>query len=300
MTIPTAFNDLAQAAVASYKGRDGAFATRLAFWIDLFGDRPITAILPDDVDEGVALLTQKRRTLVRTTAAGVVRIESEQPISGSTVNRYVASLGTCLKLLRRMRLLPRGFVSPMRGVERQPEGDSRTVGNVTAADIRRLIACCRVSRNRKLAALVAFSATTGWRQGSVQALTWGALDLKQGFADTARTKNGTPHRCVLQPFVVEELRRIQPTDPHPSALVFGAHSVEKAWRTALHRANLPEDWTLHHLRHVAASILAQNGASVPTIMQALNHKTPAMALRYSHLDTVTLRQATGSAWGVQS
>ena len=108
------------------------------------------------------------------------------------------------------------------------------------------------------------------------------------------------HRCVLQPFVVEELRRIQPTDPHPSALVFGAHSVEKAWRTALQRANLPEDWTLHHLRHVAASILAQNGASVPTIMQALNHKTPAMSLRYSHLDTVTLRQVTGNAWGVQA
>lgn len=292
-----AFNDLARAAIAAYKGRDASFAVRLQFWIDLFGDKPVTGILTDDVDDGIGLLVQKRRVLVQTRASGVVRIESDKPISGSTVNRYVASLGTCFKLLRRMRLLPRGFVSPMRGAERQAEGESRDIGNVTNGDIKRLIACCRVSRNRKLAALIAFSATTGWRQGSVQSLTWGDVDLKQGFADTGRTKNGTPHRCVLQPFVVEELRRIRPERADDADKVFGNHSVEKAWQTALQRAGLPENWTLHHLRHVAASILAQSGASVPTIMQALNHKTPAMALRYSHLDVVTLRQATASAWG---
>lgn len=291
------FVDLAQAAIAVYKGRDASFATRLQFWIDLWGDRPVTGITGDDVDAGVVILTQKKKVHVQTRQTGVVRVESDQTISGSTVNRYTASLGTCFKMLRRMRLLPRGFVSPMRGVERQPEGEARDIGDVTQADIKRLIACCRVSRNRKLAALVAFSATTGWRQGSAQSLAWGAVDLKQGTADTRRTKNGSPHRCVLQPFVIEELRRIKPDCAASGDLVFGVHSVDKAWKTALERAGLPSDWTLHHLRHVAASILAQNGASVPTIMQALNHKTPAMALRYSHLDVVTLRQATASAWG---
>jgi len=290
------FRDLAQAAIAAYSGRDGSFSSRLQFWIDHFGDKPITEITGDDVDDGIGILTQKKKIRIQTRKTGVTRVETNEPLSGSTINRYVASLGTCFKLLRRMRLLPRGYVSPMRGVERQAEGEARDIGDVTQADIKRLIACCRVSRNRKLAALVAFSATTGWRQGTVQSLTWGAVDLKQGFADTKRTKNGSPHRCVLQPFVVEELRRIKPERAEPSDLVFGAHSVEKAWQTALQRAGLPEEWTLHHLRHVAASILAQSGASVPTIMQALNHKTPAMALRYSHLDVVTLRQATGAAW----
>lgn len=291
------FRDLAQAAIAAYKGRDGSFSSRLQFWIDHFGDKPVTDIAPDDVDDGIRILSERKKVRVQTRKTGVTRIESDEPISGSTINRYVASLGTCFKDLRRMRLLPRGYVSPMRGVERQPEGEARDIGDVTQADIKRLIACCRVSRNRRLAALVAFSATTGWRQGSVQTLTWGAVDLKQGFADTRRTKNGSPHRCVLQPFVIEELRRIKPDSAADTDLVFGRHNVTKAWQTALQRAGLPEDWTLHHLRHVAASILAQNGASVPVIMQALNHKTPAMALRYSHLDVVTLRQATAAAWG---
>jgi integrase len=297
MSSTLSFKDLANAAIASYKGRDGSFASRLQFWMDLFGDRPVTEITPDDVDDGVGILTQRKKIRVLTTKAGVTRTETDKRLSGSTINRYVASLGTCFKDLRRMRLLPRGFVSPMRGIERQPEGEARDIGDVTHTDIRRLIACCRVSRNRKLAALVAFSATTGWRQGSVQALTWGAVDLKQGFADTRRTKNGSPHRCVLQPFVVDELRRIRPEPAADNELIFGKHNVGKAWLNALQRANLPADWTLHHLRHVAASILAQDGASVPVIMQALNHKTPAMALRYSHLDVQTLRQATASAWG---
>lgn len=299
-----AFSDLAKAAIAAYKGRDESFAARLQFWIDHFGAKPVTAILSDDVNDGIDLLVQKRRVLVQTRKTGVTRVESDQPISGSTVNRYVASLGTCFKLLGNrglrnnpgLRLLPRGFVNPIRGVAGQEEGESRTV-DVTTSDVMRLIACCRVSRNRKLAALVAFSATTGWRQGSIQSLAWGAVDLKQGFADTARTKNGSAHRCVLQPFVIEELRRIRPESAGDNDLVFGKHSVEKAWQTALERAGLPDNWTLHHLRHVAASILAQDGASVPVIMACLNHKTPAMALRYSHLNIDSLRQATASAWG---
>jgi integrase len=63
------------------------------------------------------------------------------------------------------------------------------------------------------------------------------------------------------------------------------------------KADLPEDWTFHHCRHIAASILAQSGASVVTIMQALNHKTPLMAMRYSHLNVDSLRESIGRAWG---
>ena len=41
----------------------------------------------------------------------------------------------------------------MRGVTRMEEGAGRTL-TVTLDDVRRLVAACRVSRNRKLAALL--------------------------------------------------------------------------------------------------------------------------------------------------
>jgi integrase len=299
MTAIRSFKDAASAVVAAYSGRDPAFPKRLQFWIDQFSDRPITEISSDDIEDGIDALVQRGKLRTLTTPANGKAVSSlvstGNPLAPSTINRYVATLGTMYKDLRRMRLLPRGFINPMRGVQRQTEGPGRTL-DVSLADVQRLIAACRVSRNRKLAAIVAFACTTGWRRGSIETLRWCDLDLAAATADTRRTKNGTPHRTVLLPMVVDELRRIRPTRPEPGDLVFGRKGFRKAWETALLRADLPREWTFHHCRHIAASILAQSGASVVTIMQCLNHKTPMMAMRYSHLNVDSLRQNLSQAW----
>jgi integrase len=296
------FTDLAQAVIAAYSGRDSSFPSRLQFWIDHFGCQDISAITSDDIEDGIDSLISrgKLQVLVKRTGENKRKcsaslISTGKPLSPSTVNRYVACLGTMFKDLRRMRLLPRGFVSPMRDVARQQEGAGRTV-NVTVADVLRLVAACRVSRNRKLAAQVALACTTGWRLGTIQGLCWGDLDLHLGTADTARTKNGTPHRAVLLPWVITELKNIKPHTAQYGDKVFGSVDIRRAWTTALVRADLPQEWTFHHCRHIAASVLAQSGASVPVIMSCLNHKSPLMALRYTHLNVATLRENLDKAW----
>lgn len=292
-----AFSVLADAVIAAYTGRDQSFASRTRFWIDYFGGRDITTITTDDVEDGIDALVKRGKFKVTSIGHGKPpRIEpTGQPLAASSVNRYISTLGTVFKDLKKLRLLPRGFNSPMRGVGRLGEGEGRTV-TITVEDVKRLVAACRVSRNRKLAALVAMACTTGWRLGTLQGLKWREIDLKAGHADTLRTKNGSPHRTPLLPWVVEELKRMRPEQAQPDDPVFGTGSFKKAWVTALRLANLPEDWTFHHCRHIAASILAQSGASVVTIMQALNHKTPLMAMRYSHLNTDALRESLGRAW----
>lgn len=293
------FRAIAGAVVAAYSGRDSCFPSRLDFWIGHLGERAVTDIKTDDIEDGIDLLVKRGKTQVLTPWTNgvrrVTRTTTAQPLAAGTVNRYVAALGTAFKEARRMRLLPRGFASPLRGVTRMEEGAGRTL-TVTVADVKRLVAACRVSRNHKLAALVAMACTTGWRKGTLENLTWGEIDLKDCHADTRRTKNGTPHRTPLLPWVADELRHIKPEQAHASDLIFGAHHIERAWKTALKRADLPQEWTFHHCRHIAASILAQSGASTVTIMQALNHKTPMMALRYSHLNVDTLRESVGRAW----
>lgn len=289
------FKTAAEAVVASYTGRDDAFGSRLAWWITFFEDKDLVDISSSDIEDGIDLLVSKPRMTSRTTKGGVVPTALAKPISASTVNRYVSSLGTMFKELRRRRLLPRGYVSPMRGVGRLEEGEGRTL-SVTVKDVFRLVAMCRVSRNRQLAALVAMACTTGWRAGSLQRLRWMDVDIKNRTADTLRTKNGTPHRTVLLGWVTHELEMIRPAQAKPQDLVFGKHNVSKAFRNALKAADLPTEWTFHHCRHIAASILAQSGASVPIIMQALGHKTPMMAMRYSHLNLESLRDNVSRAW----
>lgn len=302
MSGSTQFTDLAQAVIAAYKGRDNSFSNRLQYWIDYFGQRDISTIASEDVEDGIDALIKRGKSQVKTcrsvdSPSTVVAkiISTGKPLAPSTVNRYVASLASMYKELRRSRLLPRGLQIPTRGVTRQTEGPGRTL-TITVTEVLHLVAICRISRNRKLAALVAFACTTGWRLGTIQKLKWSEIDLLNGTADTGRTKNGTPHRAVLLPWVIEEIQKIQPRNFDVNGLIFGPSSIKRAWKNALKRADLPQEWTIHHCRHIAASILAQGGASVPVIMACLNHKTPQMALRYSHLNTRTLRDNLNKAW----
>lgn len=302
MSATTQFTDLAQAVIATYKGRDGSFSNRLQYWIDHFGQRDISTIFSEDIEDGIDALIRRGKCQVQTSrsvdpsSTVITKIVSTgKPLAPSTINRYVASLASMYKELRRMRLLPRGHQNPTRGITRQPEGPGRTL-TITVTEVHNLVAACRISRNRKLAALVAFACTTGWRLGTIQKLKWSDIDLVNGTADTGRTKNGSPHRAVLLPWVVEEIQRIQSRNFDANGLIFGPSSIKRAWKNALKRADLPQEWTIHHCRHIAASILAQGGASIPVIMACLNHKTPQMALRYSHLNTHTLRDNLNKAW----
>lgn len=302
MTATRSFQDLAEVVIAAYSGRDISFPNRLQFRIDQFGGRDISELATDDIEDAIDALAARGKLRSRTTRAKenpkktISMVESTgQPLAPSTINRHVACLGTMFRELRRMRLLPRGFVNPMRGIQRQTEGPGRTL-SVSLNDVNRLLAACRVSRNRKLAAIVAFACTTGWRVGTIRSLRWADVDLEECFADTPRTKNGRPHRTILLPWVANELRRIRPSLAQPGDLVFGKGEFRKAWINAITRADLPRSWTFHHCRHIAASMLAQSGASVVTIMQCLNHKTPLMAMRYSHLNVDSLRSSIDKAW----
>ena len=304
MATSRTFKDLAQVALANYTGRDPSFPNRLKMWVDFFHDRDISSLTSDDIEDALDRLVARgklRTTLKAPSSASKsttrvpVLVQTGQPLAASTINRYLACMGTMFKVLKSLRLLPRGFVSPLRDVTKMPEGPGRTI-DIDMPRVLNLVAACRLSRNRKLAALVAFACTTGWRLGSIQAMRWADVNLQDGSAYSSRTKNGTAHRTALLPLVIAELRSIKPYQLDANSLVFGKHNVTKAFRTALLRANLPTTWTFHHCRHIAASVLAQSGASVPIIMACLNHKSPQMALRYSHLNIDALRSSMERAW----
>ncbi|MDG4749348.1 site-specific integrase [Micromonospora sp. WMMD718] len=61
-------------------------------------------------------------------------------------------------------------------------------------------------------------------------------------------------------------------------------SFSKPWRRAVTRAGLPEDYTMHALRHYFATLLIAAGASVTTVQLALGHANPSITLnRYAGL-----------------
>ena len=73
--------------------------SRLAFWIDRYGDKPLADLSPDDVDAALAAL--------ETTPGKNGKLKS-----GPTVNRYRMAMQSLIRFARQKRLLPRGWVSP--------------------------------------------------------------------------------------------------------------------------------------------------------------------------------------------
>lgn len=290
-------SDAVGVATILYRGRDPSTPIKWQWWARQLGpDKPLADVTPDDLDAGIKALLQEPRLGFRK-GAGVVPQGNKRKAPG-TINKYVNALGSLYKLLRTHRHLPRSFVAPSFKDLRLPEDNTRTV-QVTISDVHRLIDAARLSRNHRLPALIAVGATTGLRKGSLQGLLWRDVDLKKRVIDVARTKNGLPVRSVMPQWAAVELARIRPLYCEPGEPVFGTKAFKRAWSATIERAGIPGSagWTFHHLRHVAASILAQSGASLPTIMQALNQKTPSMAMRYTHLNTSALDQAMTKAWG---
>ena len=281
--------NLIDAYMAAYTGADGAIGSRLAYWREALGARPAIEISSDDVADALFLLAQRRgRTFLgRDKETGEARFKPlPRPLSEATANRYLTSLGSVYKWAKRRRLLPRGFVSPTRGVERAPTNNTR-VRYLDAAERERLLAVCRVAPWGRLYLLVLAAITTGARRGELLALKWRDLDLERRTATVATSKKSEPRTLVLTSQVIAEIERIR--SRKPDDFVFAsdrrpgrAMRIERAFKNACALAHI-ENFRFHDLRHTCASYLAQHGASLVEIADALGHKQFAMVKRYAHL-----------------
>ena len=138
------FQDAMTIAVANYHGSDPTFGSKLAVFAHCFGTRSVTEIKPEDVEIAIDHLVQRGRIYIRRTRNGVIAVPTGIALSPATLNRHISALGTMYNELRRLRITPRGFISPTKGVERNQSDTARTL-QVTTEDIKRLIAACRLS-----------------------------------------------------------------------------------------------------------------------------------------------------------
>jgi integrase len=79
------------------------------------------------------------------------------------------------------------------------------------------------------------------------------------------------------------------TGPEPGALLFPGYRGNHLAPSALYASYYParaaagrSDLRFHDLRHTAATLAVQAGASLPEVMRRLGHSTPGTALRYLH------------------
>jgi len=96
----------------------------------------------------------------------------------ATINRYQSTLGSVYRFARKARLVPRNFVAPTRGIEKQPEPIDPD-RYLRQEEVERLLACARVvdKKWKRLPALIVLALHTGLRKGNLQNLKWDNVDL---------------------------------------------------------------------------------------------------------------------------
>jgi integrase len=260
----------------------------LGHWRKVFGNDLLDKITPTRIAKERDKLLAEPTNRFTTPLAGNPELDAKRKRSlrtGSTVNRYLAALSSCLSHGVRMEWIER---NPCERVAKPKEGEGR-VRFLTDDERPRLLAACRPHPDLYLAVVLAL--TTGARQAEIMTLRWQQIDFKRQVITLDKTKNGDKRSLALvgEAFTLLQERakvrnlkddRIFPPTRYAKKAQY--LDLRGPWESALKVAGI-QDFHWHDLRHTAASYLAMSGVSLVEIAKVLGHRTMQMVARYSHL-----------------
>lgn len=278
------FNELADEYEPHAKDRQ-----RLIYWRGVFGTSLLSAITPARIGkERDKLLAEETQRFAEPATGDVSKDANRQRAkrSGATVNRYLASLSSCLTYaVKELQWLEK---NPALRISKPKESKGR-VRYLSDDERTALLAACKPHPDLYLAVVLALS--TGARQAEVMSMRYGQIDFKRKVITLPKTKNGEVRSIPLVGTALELLRerakvrnlkddRVFP--PTAAAKKAEYLDLRQPWEKALAEAKIM-DFHWHDLRHTAASYMAMSGVTLVEISKILGHRTMQMVSRYSHL-----------------
>ena len=297
------------------------YRRHLAWWREELGHHFVSAITPQMVSAKKAELAARpsKSGAVKGSrgAGGGAGVPGGAPsreepterqlVRPATVNRYLVSLSSVFTwaMEPEIGLVERNVVRDVARLK-EPPGRVRWLSRPVDeenSELERLLKACLASDSAYLFDVVVLLLSTGCRENEVVRLCRRDIRLAEGgFTIPAKAaKNEEPRFVALSGLGLEVVsRRLRDTAGSEDAYLFprlmpgrGKKRDDEipdepatfpwtAWRTVLQRAGL-KDLRPHDLRHTHGSYLGMMGKTLPEIMRALGHKTPAVALRYIHL-----------------
>lgn len=213
--------------------------------------------------------------------------KKREEASASTANRYLALVRAVLRAARdQWEWIDTIPSTPM---FKEPK---KRIRWITRSQAKALIH----ELPRHLADLAEFTLATGLRQTNASMLRWSQVDMERRVAwvHPDQSKSG---RAISVPLNNDAMRVLQRQDSTGSDYVFlyRGQPVErtstKAWYAALERAQI-EDFRWHDLRHTWASWHVQSGTPLQELMELGGWATYDMVLRYAHLASDHLYEAS--------
>lgn len=130
----------------------------------------------------------------------------------------------------------------------------------------------------------------GLRTTELVTLKWSQVDLKSGYINIVRVKNGNPSRHPLRSSELRSLRQIERDYPDTQYVFISewkaplsTRSIRQIVARAGAVAGLPFPVHPHQLRHACGYYLASKGHDTRAIQDYLGHKNIHHTVRYTQL-----------------
>jgi integrase len=213
----------------------------------------------------------------------------KKPTKPATVNRELTTFKTIFNKAVRNDKAER---NPAQGVKQLKENNVRD-RILSPEEYTRLLAHCPAH----LKAIVKMAYHTAMRRGEILNLTWGQVDLKEGFVILApeNTKTNEGRLVPLNRELMEMLKAMPRGLPMTPVFTYQGHSLaemKRSFATACRRAGI-EDFTFHDFRHTAINNWRLQGHDYFRIMAASGHKTLNVFKRYNAVNKEELRALVG-------
>jgi integrase len=207
-------------------------------------------------------------------------------VSAASVRRELSVLTHLFSLAIEWEIVP---VSPAQRVK-APKLPPGRVRYLQPTELKAVLEACPDGLRQIVALLV----STGMRRGEVMGLRYLDVDMQNRRILLPQTKNNTSRVVYLNDMALTVLRSIPPPDRwQPGDKIFAdwtPNQVTMQFSRVCVRLKIL-DFTLHDLRHTAASWMRMGGADTHTVGMLLGHKDPKSAARYQHLNPAFLGDA---------
>lgn len=203
----------------------------------------------------------------------------------ATVNRELACLKT---IFNKATVNDKAERNPTRGVKKLPENNQRD--RVLSEDeYSRLLVHCPTY----IKPIIKVAYHTGMRQGEILNLTWGKLDLKEGFIylNPEDTKTQESRDIPLTGELIEFFQAMPRGLPEVKVFMRNGkpiNSIREGFESACQKAEI-KDFTFHDLRHTFVTNMRRAGVHETVIKAITGHKTRAMFDRYNSVNKEDLR-----------
>jgi len=211
------------------------------------------------------------------------------PTKPASVNRELAVFKTIFS-----KAIKNGKAekNPAQGVKLLKENNERN-RILTPGEYIRLLAHCPAH----IKPVVKVAYYTGMRQGEILNLTWGQVDVKEGFIklEAWDTKTNDPRLVPLTRELVEMFKAMPRGLPAVKVFTYAGRqigAIKRGFTTACKRAGI-EDFTFHDLRHTAINNWRLQGHDYFRIMAATGHKTMTVFKRYNTVSKEELKALVG-------